>query len=91
MAHIKKIKRKKGNVFKAEVRLRGCRYTSKTFRKLSEAREWTKRTEKLLLKLSGRNETDSLSDDRISMLENEIEQLKKEIYRIQKRSPENSN
>ena len=77
MAHIRKIKRKKGTVYRAEIRRRGHQYTSKTFNKLSEAREWAKRTEKMLKLLS-----DSSSDNRVSLLEDEIEQLKKEIKRI---------
>jgi len=86
MGHIKKIKRKKGTVYRAEVRRRGHQYTSKTFSKLTEAREWSKRMEKMLKLLSN-----SSSDKRVSLLEDEIEQLKKEIKRIKEGSPEINN
>ena len=81
MGHIKKIKRKKGTVYKAEVRRTGHQYTSKTFKKLSEAREWAKRTEKKLKLLSSSDSCFS-SDDQVAALANEIKQLKEEILQI---------
>lgn len=86
MAHIKKIKRKKGTVYKAEVRRRGHQYTSKTFSKLSEASDWAKRTEKKLKLLN-----DPSKDNTVSLLEDEIEQLKKEIKLIKNGSLEINN
>ncbi len=71
MAFIKKIKRKKGTVYKAEVRLKGHPYTSKTFKKLSKAREWSKHAEKRL-RLSDHGEVVPTMSERISTLSDEI-------------------
>ena len=88
MAHIKKIKRKKGTVYKAEVRLTGHQYTSKTFNYLKDARDWSKRIE-MMLKLEGYREKDSSKNDQLSALTNEIEQLKKEIQKIKENFQQN--
>lgn len=48
MARIVKLKRKKGNVYKVEIRLTGHPYLSQTFDRLSEAQRWAEDTEGLL-------------------------------------------
>lgn len=48
MARIVKVKRKKGTVYKAEVRLKGHPYVSQTFDRLSEAQRWAEDTEAAL-------------------------------------------
>lgn len=88
MAYIKKIKRKKGTVYKAEVRLRGHQYTSKTFFNLKDARAWSKRTE-MMLKLEGYKKEDLSIIDQLSALTNEVEQLKKAIHKTQENFQQN--
>ena len=83
MAHIRKIKRKKGTVYKAEVRLRGHQYISRTFKKLSETREWAKHTEKSM-KLTCSTQEDISKEYRLSALADQVEQLKNEIRQIKK-------
>lgn len=48
MARISKLKRKKGTVYKAEVRLKGHPYLSQTFDRLSDAQRWAEDTETTL-------------------------------------------
>ena len=81
MAHIKKIKRKKGTVYKAEVRLRGRQYTSRTFRKLSDARNWAMSTEKMI-RFSADSYEDLSKEHSLSALTEEVEKLKKEIGQL---------
>lgn len=45
MARITKRKRKKGTVYKAEIRLKDHPYISQTFDRLSEAQRWVEDTE----------------------------------------------
>ena len=89
MAHIKKRKRKKGTVYKAEVRLRGHQYISRTFRKLSEAREWAKHTEKKM-KLTDLIKEETSKEHKLSALADQVEQLKNEIQQIKKKLPQDS-
>ncbi len=83
MASFKKIKRKRGIVYKAEVRLRGHQYTSKTFPKLSEARNWAKETERMM-RLSEDTNVVLTMLDRFSALSDEVEELKREVHRLKK-------
>ncbi|MBU1139325.1 MAG: hypothetical protein KKA76_10135 [Proteobacteria bacterium] len=80
MASIKKRKRKKGTVYKAEVRLKGHKYMSKTFNTLLEAREWARQTEKSLR--SNHVEVAPTMSERISLLAGEIENIKEEVHNI---------
>ena len=48
MATISRRKRKKGFVYKAEVRIQGFPYVSQTFDRLSDAQRWVEDTEKIL-------------------------------------------
>ena len=81
MATIKKIKRDKGTVYKAEVRLSGHQYTSKTLATISAARAWAKDTEKIM-RMSEQNEVVLTMNDRLSALSDEIEELKIELQQL---------
>ncbi len=81
MASIKKIKRKKGTVYKAEVRRKGHQYISKTFRKLSDARKWAKYTEKMMRLSDYREEGLAISESTSALFE-EIKRLKMEIQQL---------
>jgi polyhydroxyalkanoate synthesis regulator phasin len=81
MASIKKIKRKKGTVYKTEIRLRGHKYVSKTFRRLAEARDWVRRTEREM-RLSGTCQENVRREYTLHALIEEVEQLRKEIHQL---------
>lgn len=83
MASIKKIKRKKGTVYKAEMRLTGCEYASKTFDSRAEAQVWAKRTE-IRLKLSRLSDSDSKAEERLWVMERDVDQMKKEIDKLRR-------
>ncbi len=82
MASFKKIKRKRGVVYKAEVRLRGHQYTSKTFPKLSEARNWAKETERMMRLSEDANVAITMLDH-FATLSDEVEELKREVHQLQ--------
>ena len=83
MASIKKIKRKKGTVYKAEVRLTGCEYFSRTFISRAEAQAWAKRME-LQLKLSRLSDSDAEAEERLWAMERDVDQLKKDIGKLRR-------
>ena len=92
MASITKRKRKKGFVYKAEIRLQGHPCLSQTFDQLSDAQRWTEDTESILR--SGGHVSGKLPDDMtfakaLDRYEVEVSNLKRPNTYVRERTSAN--